>query len=231
MVSSYWSCGPRIGKLRPAARDLAVGHRDIGAGDGLSRIASSAACCETMSAADQGLLAPVGVLLLRQHGSRLLEIGFGASDVDLRDEQGRLRLGELGLLLAGAEVSQHLSLHDAIAVVGRQFGQCSADLEAEPREHARLDRAEAEHTDRHIRFDGGHIDGQGPSRINKISPSEEGGGKAEPKRPSDPGPLQEQCDGACWLGSIRRQFHGPMSPQIYFTSLIQSGIAVIAVDQ
>ena len=52
------------------------------------------------------------------------------------------RLGDLGLLLAGAEARQRPApLVDAVAMVGVELDKRRADLEADLREDARLDRA------------------------------------------------------------------------------------------
>ena len=67
---------PRIGELRLRTRDLALGHDDVGLGHGLVACGLLRHLLRDDVATDERLLAPVGLLLLGQHGPRLLEIGL-----------------------------------------------------------------------------------------------------------------------------------------------------------
>jgi hypothetical protein len=142
--------GADIGQLRPGAVRLALGQRDVGLGHRL--VAHRLLRCLQRDdiATGERLLAPVGLLPLDEHCARLPQIGRALGDVDIGDQQRRARLRNLGLLLAGRKARQHLPLGDAVAMVGMQFGERRADLEADLGENTRFGRSKTEDADRNI---------------------------------------------------------------------------------
>ena len=73
---------------------------DIGAGDRLVTGRLLGGLLRHDTAADEGLLAPVGFLLLCQNGPRLRQVGVRPLDVGLGDLESGAGFGDLGLLLA-----------------------------------------------------------------------------------------------------------------------------------
>ncbi len=82
-------------------------------------------------------------------------------------EQSRLGLRNFGFLLADGEACHYVSLLDPIAVISLQFDQRGADLEANFRQHARLDGAEPEYPHRDVALDCRHPDPERPVGIDK----------------------------------------------------------------
>ncbi len=159
--------GTSIGDLCAADLDLAMGNRHVGLGDRLVALRFFRGLLRDHAPIDQGLLAAVRLLLLRRYGNRLFEIGLGFANIDLGAEQSRLGLRNFGFLLADGEACHYVSLLDPIAVISLQFDQRGTDLEANFRQHARLDGAEPEYPHRDVALDCRHLDPERPVGIDK----------------------------------------------------------------
>ncbi len=157
-----------VGKRGRGHRRVGPIDRKIGGGDGdlglglLRRLDAAGAARGEFAPARRGGLA----LGEQRLGARPL--GLGALRRRLGRQHGSLRLGDARLLARRVQPGEHRPRGNRIAVIDQHLDQRARYLEADAREHLRLDRAEAEHTDRHVTHDGG--DGHGERALRRIPP-------------------------------------------------------------
>ena len=144
--------GSRIGKLGSRDLDFTRGDGDVGLGHGLVPKRLLGGLPRHHALPGKRLLACICVLLLRQNGSRLSQIGVCFIHRSFSDKQGSLGLLHLGLLLALRQACKKLALFDAITLVGIQLHQGRADLEADIGTDPSLNSAKSEDADLDIVF-------------------------------------------------------------------------------
>ena len=161
--------GPGVGHHRAGdvdfgARDHKFGRRDI-----LVALRLVGRLLRDDAAADQRLLAPVGLATLGEDRPGAGDICLGLAHVHFGAEQSGLGARHARLLFGRTEPGEDVAPGHRIAVIRGHFGQGGADLEADPRDDARLDGAETEHPDGNILGNGYDRDGNGPDGDEEIA--------------------------------------------------------------